>query len=114
MRSTTSRQISSTNILRQYHQQSTIYDVLPSSLPTNNNVSLPFTYYHNSPIRQSRANFEKISAWLDHTEKMSKNEQDIQDLLFIDSSQQQSISSSSAEIDNQGKINFLSFVLILL
>jgi hypothetical protein len=99
MRSTTSRQISSTNILRQYHQQSTIYDVLPSSLPTNNNnVSLPFTYYCNSPIRQSRANFDKISAWLDHTEKMSKNEQDSHDLLFIDSSQQQSMSSSSAEI----------------
>jgi hypothetical protein len=106
MRSTTSRQISSANILRQYRQQSPIYDILPSSstLGTNNTISLPFTYYYNSPIRQSRANFEKIAAWLNHTEKLTKIEQDSNDLSFIDNtSQQQSISSSSVDIDNQGK-----------
>jgi len=101
-----SRQISSTNILRQYRQHSPIYNVLPSSsLPINNAISLPFTYYYNSPIRQSRANFEKISAWLNHTEKPKKNQQDSNDLSFIETSQQQSTSSSSsaADIDNQGK-----------
>jgi hypothetical protein len=99
-----SRQISSTNILRQYRQHSPIYNVLPSSsLPINNAISLPFTYYYNSPIRQSRTNFEKISAWLNHTEKLTKNQQNSNDLSFIDTSQQQSTSSSSADIDNQGK-----------
>jgi hypothetical protein len=112
MKSTTSRQISSNNILRQYRQHSPIYNVLPaSSLLKCNTVTLPFTYYYNSPIRQSRANFEKISAWLNHTEKIRKNEQDNHDLLFIDTSQQQSTSSSAAaaEIGNQGKRNIISF-----
>ncbi len=104
MRSTTSRQISSTNVLRQYRQPSPIYNVLPpSSLTTNHTISLPFTYYRNSPIRQSRANFEKIAAWLNHTEKISKKDRDSQDLLFIDTSQRPSISSSSVELDKQGK-----------
>ncbi len=104
MRSTTSRQISSTNRLRQHRQQSPIYDVLPSSssLIINNGISLPFTYYYNSPIRQSRNNFEKISAWLSHTEKSKYNSNEF---LFIDTNQQplMSSSSSSHEVDNQGK-----------
>lgn len=109
MRSTTSREISSTNILRRYRQQSPIFNVLPSSsLEKNNKVSLPFTYYYNSPIRQSRANFEKIAAWLNHTDKLSEPEQNSSDLSFIDTSQQQSASSSSGDIDNQGKIKFYS------
>jgi hypothetical protein len=103
-----SRQISSTNILRQYRQYSPIYNVLPSSsLPINNAISLPFTYYYNSPIRQSKTNFEKISAWLNHTEKLTKNQQNSNDLSFIDTSQQQSTSSSSADINNQGKKNIV-------
>ncbi|CAF3474864.1 unnamed protein product [Rotaria sordida] len=101
MRSTTSRQISSTNILRQYHQHTTIYDVVPSSLITSNTISLPFTYYHDSPKRQSRGNFDKISAWLNHTEKMEKNEQYKNDILFIDPNQQKTKSSSSIKNDDQ-------------
>jgi hypothetical protein len=99
MRSTTSREISSTNRLRQYRQQSPIYDVLPSSssLIINHGISLPFTYYSNSPIRQSRANFEKIAAWLNHTDKLKYNSNEF---LFIDTHQQP---SSSHVIDNQGK-----------
>ncbi|CAF3794672.1 unnamed protein product [Rotaria sordida] len=101
MRSTNSRQISSTNILRQYHQHTTIYDVVPSSLITSNTISLPFTYYHDSPKRQSRGNFDKISAWLNHTEKMEKNEQYKNDILFIDPNQQKTKSSSSIKNDDQ-------------
>ncbi len=121
MRSTTSREISSTNRLRQYRQQSPIYDVLPSSssLIMNNAVSLPFTYYYNSPIRQSRANFEKISAWLNHTDKLNKNKHDSNEFLFIDINQHPSTSSSFHEIDNQGKIkvrfhlSMISYILLL-
>ncbi|CAF0928428.1 unnamed protein product [Rotaria sp. Silwood1] len=102
MRSTTSRQISSTNILRQYHQHTTIYDVLPSSLTTSNTISLPFTYYNNSPMRQSRGNFEKISAWLNQTEKITKNGQHRNDISFINSSKQKTTSSSSVKNDDQG------------
>jgi hypothetical protein len=114
MRSITSRQISSTNVLRQYRQQSPIYDILPSASLSaiNNTISLPFTYYPNSPIRQSRANFDKIAAWLNHTEKLTTNEGDSNDLSFIDKSQQQSTSSSIAEIDNQGKRNSISFFFL--
>ncbi|CAF0738362.1 unnamed protein product [Rotaria sordida] len=108
MRSTTSRQISSTNILRQYHQHTTIYDVVPSSLITSNTISLPFTYYHDSPKRQSRGNFDKISAWLNHTEKMEKNEQYKNDILFIDPNQQKTKSSSSIKNDDQ------EFVLVVI
>jgi hypothetical protein len=105
-----SREISSTNILRQYHQHSAMYDMIPSTLVTSNTISLPFTYYQDSPIQQTRANFEKISAWLDHTVNMAKKEQDNNHVLFIDASQQQSISSSSSvEIDNKGKRNSIRF-----
>ncbi|CAF3786176.1 unnamed protein product [Adineta steineri] len=126
MRSTNSRQISSTNILRQYHQQAVIYDVIPpppppptlpasSSLVTNNTISLPFTYYHDSPIQQPRTNFEKISAWLDHTEKMTQNEQvNINSLSFIDGSQQLSTSSSTAEIDNKGASVYVLAITVVM
>ncbi|CAF2395820.1 unnamed protein product [Rotaria sp. Silwood2] len=105
MRSTTSRQISSANILRQYHQYTTIYDVLPSSITTSNTISLPFTYYNDSPIRQSKGNFEKISAWLNDTEKMIKNKQHKNDILFIDPSQQKTTLSSMIKNDDQVKKN---------
>lgn len=104
MRSITSRQISSTNILRQYHQNSTAYDVCPSSLTTSNSISLPFTYYHDSPIQQSRGNFEKISAWLDHTEKLTKTEPDKIQVSFTDVKPPTTIPSpSSVKINQQGK-----------
>jgi hypothetical protein len=115
--------MSSTNILRQY---STSYNLPLSSIKTSNTISLPFTYYHNSPIKKFQhnnktinesyvtkaTNFDKISAWLDHTEMMIQNDND---LLFIDESQQQSISSSPIEIDYQCKkkkhFNILFFAI---
>ncbi|CAF1604424.1 unnamed protein product [Rotaria magnacalcarata] len=97
MRSTTSRQISSINILRQYHPNSITYDKIPSSsIATSNAISLPFTYYHNSPIQHSSGNFEKISAWLDHTEKMANTEQNGYDSLFINSHKPKITTSSSS------------------
>lgn len=105
---TTSRQISSSNILRQYSQQSPIYDRLPSStsITTNNTVSLPFTYYQNSPIGQSKANFEKISAWLSHTEKSINGADQDKNLAFIDAIYRPSASSSSNDVDDHGKEDF--------
>ena len=96
MKSTISRQTSSTDMLRQY------YDVLPSS-KTTNNVSLSWTYYPNLPIRYSRTNFEKISAWLDHAERLKRNQSDGNKLLHIDRNKQNSISSSTTTNHNQGK-----------
>jgi hypothetical protein len=113
MRSATLREISTNNILRQY---STPYD---PPLTTSNTISLPFTYYHNSPIQHDyknkqdidsyvikTTNFEKISAWLDHTDMTIREEQSDNDLLFIDESHRQSFSSSPTEIDKQGTILF--------
>lgn len=105
----TSRQISSSNIRRQYSQQSPIYDRLPSSSSgtTNNTISLPFTYYHHSLMGQSRANFEKISAWLNHTEKSSKTEQDANhQFAFTDAIYQPSTTSSSNGVTDQGMKDF--------
>ena len=106
----TSRQISSSNIRRQYSQQSPIYDRLPSSSSgtTHNTISLPFTYYHQSPIGQSKANFEKISAWLTHTEKSIKTEQDTNDHFGVIDTicQPSTVSSSSNGIDDQGTKDF--------
>jgi len=106
--------MSTTNILRQY---STSYNLPLSSVPTSNTISLPFTYYRNSPIKifeydnkkiresyvNKTTNFDKISAWLDHTEIMTQEEQEDNDILFIDEIQQQSISSSPIEIDHKCK-----------
>lgn len=108
MRSTVSREISSTNRLRQYRQQSPIYDVFPSSSLSStinpNPISIPFTYHQTSPIRQSRATYEKISAWLNHTEKLIKPKPPSEDSLFIDANNEQSHSSSSSiDINHQGK-----------
>jgi hypothetical protein len=115
MRSATSRQISSANIIRQYHPRSTAYDhVLPSSLPTSHTISLPFTYYNNSPLKHSKTNFEKISAWLDHTETMAKHEHDRNGSLVFDRNQQRTKSSASTERDNQGKMNSISFLFFSL
>jgi hypothetical protein len=100
---TTSKEMSSTTLLRQY---STSY-VLPSStIPTSNTISLPFTYYHQSPIKKipynessitKTTNFDKISAWLDHTELIPRDDHDF---FFIDDIQQQSISPSPIPIDH--------------
>ncbi|CAM2711273.1 unnamed protein product [Rotaria socialis] len=107
MRSTTSRQISSINILRQYHPNSIIYDKIPpSSIAISNAISLPFTYYHNSPIQQSSGNFEKISAWLDYTEKMANTAQNGHDSLFINSHKPKiTTSSSSVQLNKQEYFN---------
>jgi hypothetical protein len=90
-------------------QYSTSYH-LPSSV--NNTISLPFTYYRKS-LKQTNesyitkaTNFEKISAWLDHTEITTHDDND---LLFIDECEQESISSSPIEIDRQSKIAILLF-----
>jgi hypothetical protein len=101
MRSATSRQISSTNILRQYHQHSSFYDVLPSSPATNKPISLPFTYCQDSPIGQARTNYEKISAWLNHTDDLKKTSHDDLRRPLKNANRQQLISSSS--VDNHGK-----------
>lgn len=103
-----SRQISSSNIRRQYGQQSPIYDRLPSSasMITNNTVSLPFTYYHHSPIGQSKANFDKISAWLHHTEKSIKSVEQDNHLAFIDATYQPAVSSTSNDTDDHGRKDF--------
>ncbi|CAF1106751.1 unnamed protein product [Adineta ricciae] len=93
-----SRQISSTNILRQYHQQSTIYDVLPSSLVASNTISLPFTYYQDSPIQQSKTTYDKISAWLDQQAKITQTELDHQDLPYIHDNQQQSTTYTDSKV----------------
>ena len=95
----------STTIL---HQYSPSYDLPQTTVTTSNTISLPFTYYQTSPIKQfeynnKTTNFDQISAWLDHTEIMTKEEQDQEDLVFIDENQQQSISSSLDEIDRQSK-----------
>ncbi len=45
-------------------------------------------------------NYDKISAWLDHTNLMIREEDD---LLFIDEIQQESISSSPTEFDYQSR-----------
>ena len=101
MRPVTTRQISSSNILRQYHQDTSIYDVLPSSsLVTSKTISLPFTYYHTSSIRSSRTNFEQISAWLNDSRTHSRSSQ-----------QEPSISLSSIELDQLGKCKCLSLSL---
>ncbi|CAF2983728.1 unnamed protein product [Rotaria sp. Silwood2] len=101
----------STNTFDQY---SASYDLPSSTITTCNKISIPFTYYHHSPIKSKcynkqnhvsyvtkATNFEKISAWLDHTEMMTNDEQYLDELLFIDEIQEQSISSSPIEIDYQ-------------
>lgn len=101
MRSMTTRQISTSNILRQYypHHDSDIYDILPStSLATSKTITLPFTYYNETKIRPSKTNFEQISAWLNHNEARS-------------SGCEPSLSLSSLELDRQGKkTNFFFFL----
>jgi hypothetical protein len=114
--------MSSTVILR----QSLASNDLPSlsSITTSNTISLPFTYYNNSPRKSEynnkktnesyvtkATNYEKISAWLNHTEILSRDEQDNQNLLFVDGIQPRSISSSPSEIDYQSKIIVLAFFL---
>jgi hypothetical protein len=112
--STKSKEMSSIKQLRQY---STSYDLPSSTVATSNTISLPFTYYQNSPIKKFQynnkkpmesyvtktTNFDKISAWLDHTELMIPEEDDQSDLLFIDEIQQESISSSPIEFDHKSK-----------
>jgi hypothetical protein len=114
--------MSSTAILR----QSLASNDLPSSssMTTSNTISLPFTYYHNSPRKSEynnkqnnesyvtkATNYEKISAWLNHTEILTPDEQDNNNnLQFIDEIPQQSIPSSPSEIDYQSKIIFLFFL----
>jgi len=118
--------MSSTNILRQY---STSYDIpLSSSLTTSNTISLPFTYYHNSPIKKfeynnkkskesyvtKATNFDKISAWLDHTEMVTyeQEEENENDLLFIDEiQQQQSISPCPIDFDHKCKQRNKTFLI---
>lgn len=112
MRPTVSREISSTNRLQQYRQQSPIYDIFPSSSLSStinpNPISIPFTYHQDSPIRQSRATYEKISAWLNHTEKLVNPKPSSEDSLFIDSNNEQSHSSlSSIDLNNQGNRKLL-------
>ncbi|CAF0997065.1 unnamed protein product [Rotaria sordida] len=116
--SITSKEMPSSNIFDQY---STSYDLPLSTITTNNTISIPFTYYHHhSPIKSKyynqqnhvscitkTTNFEKISAWLDHTEMMTYDKQYFDELLFIDEIQEQSISPSPIEIDYQSKITFL-------
>lgn len=106
--------MSTTSILRQY---STSYDLPLSSVTTSNTISLPFTYYQNSPIKKfeynnkntkesyvtKATNFDKISAWLDHTELTTPEEEDENDILFIDENQEQSIPSSPVEMDYKCK-----------
>jgi hypothetical protein len=113
--STISKEMSSANILRQY---STSYNIpLSSSVTKSNTISLPFTYYHNSPIKKfeynnkkseesyviKATNFDKISAWLDHTEMMTHEEEDENDLLFIDEIQEQSISPTPIDFNHKCK-----------
>ncbi|UJR28288.1 hypothetical protein I4U23_009536 [Adineta vaga] len=109
MRSTNSRQISSTNIRRQYHQQSTVYDVIPSSLATSHTISLPFTYYQDSPIQPTRATYEKISAWLDQQAKMTQTELiDNHDLSVLHGkNQQQTAVLPTEQIDNKASSTML-------
>ncbi|CAF3413689.1 unnamed protein product [Rotaria sp. Silwood1] len=109
--STTSKEMPPTNTFDQY---STSYDIPSSTITTNNTTSIPFTYYHHSPIKSKyytqqnhvsyvtkATNFEKISAWLDHTEMMKHDRPYFDELLFIDEMQEQSISPSPIEIDYQ-------------
>ena len=112
MRPITSRRISSTNILRQYHQQSTLYDVLPPSMSTSKTVSLPFTYYQHSPIRQSKTNFEQISAWLNHTEEVTEVTQKKHSIPYSRQHRKATMSSlSSVDTDQPGKREKASEVL---
>ncbi|CAF1270734.1 unnamed protein product [Adineta steineri] len=101
--STTSNDISSTDMILQCSKS--------CNLSSDNAITLPFIYY-NKLSKQSEynnkenhesylngtTNFEKISAWLDHTEIIT---QDHSDLLFIDDILQESIPSSPAEIDRK-------------
>ena len=97
--------------IRQY---STTYDLPPSTIATSNTISLPFTYAQNSPIKKiplnnkksmdsyvtKTTNYDRISAWLDHTDLMIREEDD---LLFIDENQRDSISSSPTDFDYTSK-----------
>ena len=109
-----------TNILEEY---STLHELPTSSMTTSKTIILPFTYYPDLPIKtechiksnqkfstSKATSFEKISAWLHGTEMVTPEEQTVDDLLFIDDIQEQSISLSPIEIDYQGKfaIDFVS------
>lgn len=102
---------------------STNYDHT-TSITTSNTISIPFTYYQCSPVKSKYydkpkpethvakvTNFEKIAAWLNHTQQMKQDKNDNEDDdfdegLFIEEFQEQSISPSSIDIDYQSKIIF--------
>ncbi|CAF5213605.1 unnamed protein product, partial [Rotaria magnacalcarata] len=117
--STTPKGMQSTNTFDHY---STYHGFPSSSITTSNTIAIPFTYYHNSPIKSKYynkpnaelytarvTNFEKISAWLNYTDSMTQkeDEEDSDEFMFIDEVQEQSISPSPLNIDYQSKIMFL-------
>ena len=91
-------------------QYSTTHDPQPpppslsssASLTTNNSISLPFTYYHGSPVDDRSAirasNFDHVAAWLQHAHV---TDDDGTGILFIDETVPPS-SSSPTNDDNQG------------
>ena len=80
-----------------------------STTSSNNPISLPFTYinstkqqeYHDDSYVTTTANFEKISAWLDHTDIPSHQHDD---LLFIDDARTESRSTTPIENNQRSKI----------
>ena len=71
--------------------------ILLSPLVTNTTISLPFTYYQDSRIQQSRTAHEKISARLDEQAKRTLNELNHHDF----SSSLQNHAKSTVHIDNK-------------
>ena len=75
---------------------------LLSSLTTSNTISLPFTYYHESPVDEEStiraSNFDHVAAWLHHAHV---TDDDGTGILFIDEIPPPS-STSPTDNDNQG------------
>ena len=73
-----------------------------ASLTTSNTISLPFTYYHESPVDEDStiraSNFEHVAAWLHHAHV---TDDDGTGILFIDEIAPPS-STSPTDNDNQG------------
>ncbi|CAF1169640.1 unnamed protein product [Adineta ricciae] len=84
-----------------------------STTSSNNPISLPFTYinstkqqeYHDDSYVTTTANFEKIAAWLDHTDIPSHQHDD---LLFIDDILTESRSTTPIENNHQMTMKKLS------
>ncbi|CAF3309793.1 unnamed protein product [Rotaria socialis] len=114
--STTPKGMQSTSTFDHYSAYYGLPSSSSSSTTTNNTIAIPFTYYHNSPIKSKYyykpnaepytarvTNFEKISAWLNYTDSMTQkeDEEDSDEFIFIDEFQEQSISPSLLNVDYQ-------------